>query len=66
MTSISETITDADYTVDLALLANTLAQAESLVHRLEQAAGDIGLDTNANKKSTCVLNEKELSPPLVD
>ena len=33
----TETITNADYADDLALLKNTPAQAESLLHRLEQA-----------------------------
>ena len=37
------TITDADYADDIALLPNIPAQAESLLHSLEQAAGDIGL-----------------------
>ena len=31
-------ITDMDYTDDIVLLANTLAQAESLLHSLKQAA----------------------------
>ena len=31
-----ETITDADYTDDLELLANTPAQAKYLLHSLEQ------------------------------
>ena len=34
----AETITDANYVDDLALLANTPAQAKSLLHRLEHAA----------------------------
>ena len=33
-----QTITDADYTDDIALLTNTPAQAESLPHSLEWAA----------------------------
>ena len=33
----------------IVLLANTLAQAESLHHILEQAAGSIGFHMNANK-----------------
>ena len=36
-------MTNADYTDDLALLTNTPAQAESLLHSLEQAARGIGL-----------------------
>ena len=45
----AETITDADYTDDQALLTNTPAQAESLLHSLEQAAGGISLHMNTNK-----------------
>ena len=44
----SETITDADYSDDLALLANIPAQAESLLHRLEQASRGIGLYVNSD------------------
>ena len=42
-------MTDTGYTDDLAHLANTLAQAESQLHSLEQAAGGIGLYVNVNK-----------------
>ena len=41
------TITDADYADDLALLANTPNQAETLLHSLERAAAGIGLHVNA-------------------
>ena len=34
----AKTITDADYADDIALLANALAQAETLLHSLELAA----------------------------
>ena len=44
---IAETNTDADYTVYLPV--STPAQAEFLLHSLEQAAGGIGLYVNANK-----------------
>ena len=43
----AQTITD--YADDIALLANTPAQAETLLHRLEQAAAGIGLLVNAKK-----------------
>ena len=43
-----ETITDADYTDDLVLLANIAAQAESILHNLEQAAEGIGFHVNAS------------------
>ena len=39
----AQTITDADYADDIALLANTLAQAESLLRSLERVAGCTGL-----------------------
>ena len=38
-----ETITDADYVDDLALLINTAAHVESLLDNLEQAARGNGL-----------------------
>ena len=38
----AQPITGADYADDIALLANTPAQAESLQHCLEKAAGGIG------------------------
>ena len=38
----AKTITDADYADDLALLANTPNQAETLLHSLERAAAGIG------------------------
>ena len=45
----AKTITDADYADDLALLANTPNQAETLLHSLERAAAGIGLHVNAYK-----------------
>ena len=39
----AQTITDADYADDIELLANTPAQAENLIHSLDQAAAGIGL-----------------------
>ena len=43
---LTETLTNADYAYDLALLA----QIESLLRNLEQAAGGIGFYMNANKR----------------
>ena len=40
-------ITDADYADDIAILANTPDQAETLLHSLERAAAAIGLYVNA-------------------
>ena len=45
----AKTITDADYADDLALLANTPNQAETLLHSLERAAAGTGLHVNAHK-----------------
>ena len=45
----AKTITDADYTDDIAILANTSNQAETLLDGLERAAAGIGLHVNAHK-----------------
>ena len=45
----AKTITDADYADDIAILANTPIQAETLLHILERAAAGIGLYVNAHK-----------------
>ena len=52
----AETITDADYADDIALLANAPTQAESQLHSLEQAAGDIGLHVNTDKTGFMCFN----------
>ena len=54
----AQTITNADYADDIRLLANTLTQAESLQHSIEQAAGGIGLHMNADKTEYICLNQK--------
>ena len=45
----AKTITDADYTDDIAILANTPNQAETLHDSLERTAAGIGLHVNAHK-----------------
>ena len=45
----AKTITDADYANDIAILANTPNQAETLLHSLERAAAGIGHHINAHK-----------------
>ena len=45
----AHTITDAAYTNDIALLANTPTQAETMLHSLEGEAAGIGLYVNAHK-----------------
>ena len=49
--------TDADYADDLALLANTPNQAETLLHSLERAAAGIGLHVNAHKTEFMCYNQ---------
>ena len=53
----AKTITDADYADDIAILANTPNQAETLLHSLEQAAAGIGLHANAHKTEYMCYNK---------
>ena len=58
----AETITDAVYADDIELLANIPAQAESLLHGLEQPAGSIGLHVNADKtKCMCFYQRRDIT-----
>ena len=51
------TITDADYADDIAILANTPDQAETLLHSLERAAASIGFYVNAHKTEYMCYNQ---------
>ena len=51
------TITDADYADDIAILANTPDQAETLLHSLERAAASIDLHVNAHKTEYMCYNQ---------
>ena len=53
----AQTITDADYADDIALLANAPAQAKTLLHSLERAAAGIGLHVNAHKTEHVCFNQ---------
>ena len=53
----AKTITDADYADDIALLANTPNQAETLLHSLERAVAGIGLHVNAHKTEYMCYNQ---------
>ena len=53
----AKTITDTDYADDLALLANTPNQAETLLHSLERAAAGIGLHVNVHKTEYMCYNQ---------
>ena len=55
-TYLAQTITDADNVDDIALLANTPTQVESLLHSLERAAGGIGLHVNADEIECICFN----------
>ena len=52
----AKTITDADYSDDIAILANLPNQAEILLHSLERAAAGIGLHVNAHKMEYMCYN----------
>ena len=52
-----KTITDADYADDIAILANTPNQAETLLQSLERAAAGIGLHVNAHKTEYMCYNQ---------
>ena len=45
----AQIIMAADYADDIALLANSPTQTETLLHSLERAVGGIGLHVNADK-----------------
>ena len=51
------TITDADNADDIAILANTPDQPETLLHSLERAAANIGLYVNAHKTEYMCYNQ---------
>ena len=53
----AKTITDADYADDIAILANTPNQTETLQHSLERAAAGIGLHVNAHKTEYMCFNQ---------
>ena len=53
----AETITETDYADDIAILANTPDQAETLLHSLERVAAGIGLYVNAHKTEYMCYNQ---------
>ena len=53
----AKTITDADYTDDIAILAYTPNQAETLLHSFERAAASIGLHVHAHKTEYTCYNQ---------
>ena len=60
---LAKTITDADYADDIAILANTPDQTETLLHSMEPAAAGIGLHVNAHKTEYMCFNQTgDISP----
>ena len=55
--SPTQTITNADYADDIALLANTAATAETLLYGLERAEVDIDFHVNAGKTGYMCFNQ---------
>ena len=54
----AQTITDVDYTDDIALLVNTPTQAETLLDSLKRAVAGIGLHVNAHKTEYMCFNQR--------
>ena len=54
----AQTITDADYAYDIALLANAPAQTEIFLHSLERATAGIGLHVNAHKTEYMCFDQR--------
>ena len=54
----AQTITDADYTIDIVLLANAPAQAKTLLHSLGWAAAGICFHVNTHKTKYICLNQR--------
>ena len=61
---LAHTITDADYADDIGLLANTPAQAETLLHCVDREAVGIGLHVNADKMEHMCFNQRSNISPL--
>ena len=53
----AKTINNADYSDDIAILANTPNQPETLLHSLERAAAGIGLHVTAHKTKYMCFNQ---------
>ena len=54
----AETITDADYADDIALMTDTISDATYLLHHIEKTAKEIGLYINANKTEFISYNQE--------
>ena len=54
-------ITDADYADDLAIISDYLSDSSALLHKLEEAASEIGLYVNAKKTEFICYNQQHTS-----
>ena len=55
----NQTITDADYADNIAILGNTSAKAKMPLHSLERKVGGIGLHVNAHKTEYICFNQRD-------
>ena len=62
MPHVKFVLSDAYYADDIALLANTPAQAESLLHTLERTSGGISLLVNADKTEYMCFYQRDDNP----
>ena len=56
-THTAKTITDTEYTDDLCLMSNSLAQAQEFLCRVEKAAAEVGLLINEKKTEYMCFNQ---------
>ena len=56
-----ETMTDAEYAGNLALLSNSPVQSESLLHSLGQVTGGISSNVNSNKTEFIYFKQRAIS-----
>ena len=54
---VQQADTSVDYADDIALQANTPGRAGSLIHRLDQVSGGIGLHVNADESKYVCFNQ---------
>ena len=54
----AETITDLDFADDIALLCNEVEDAQEMLRRLENEAGNVGLKANGKKTKVMAFNQE--------
>ena len=52
-------MTDADYADDIVLMSDTLQDAQTLLHRVEEAALDVGLSINTEKTKAILIGQED-------